>query len=73
VHPREVAIIGGLVLFLLVPWLVARDVLRRPDEAWRRTGRSRWLWVAVVVLVPVVGPVWYVRTVRGELRRAVAR
>lgn len=71
-HPREVALIGGLVLFLLVPWLVARDVLRQPEEAWRRTGRHRWAWVAVVVLVPVIGPVWYLRAVRGQLRRATA-
>lgn len=68
VHPREVAIVGALLLFLLVPWLVARDVRRQPRAAWEAIGRSRLVWTLLVVLVPVLGPVWYLRIVRRELR-----
>ena len=69
-HPREVAIVGALALFLLVPWLVARDVRRQPLRAWQAIGRSRLVWTLLVVLVPLFGPVWYLRVVRRELRRA---
>lgn len=70
-HPREVAIVGALLLLLLVPWLVVRDIWRQPVEGWRHTGRSRWVWTAVAVLVPVLGPAWYVRVVRPEVRSAL--
>lgn len=70
-HPREVAIIGALVLLLLVPWLTARDIWRQPARAWSRARRSRWVWTALVVLVPVLGPAWYLRVVRPDVRQAV--
>ena len=69
-HPREVAIVGAVALLLLVPWLTVRDIWRRPAAAWATAGRSRWAWTVVCVLVPVVGPVWYARVVRREVRRA---
>lgn len=70
-HPREVAIIGALVLLLLVPWLAARDIWRQPARAWSGARRSRWVWTALVVLVPVLGAVWYLRVVRPDVRQAV--
>lgn len=68
-HPREVAIVGALVLLLLVPWLVVRDIWRQPAEAWAAARRSRWVWTAVAVVVPVLGPAWYVRVIRPQVRR----
>jgi len=73
VHPREVAIVGALLLLLLVPWLTVRDVWRQPASAWSDAGRSRWVWTVLCVLVPVVGPVWYLRVVRPEVRAARQR
>ena len=67
-HPREVAIVGALVLLLLVPWLTVRDIWRQPAAAWRRAGRSRWPWTVVAVVVPVLGPAWYLRVVRPDVR-----
>lgn len=69
-HPREVAIVGALVLFLLVPWLTARDVWRQPTDAWAEAGRSRWVWTVVVVLLPVLGSLWYLRVVRPGVQWA---
>jgi len=63
--------IGALVLLLLVPWLTARDIWHQPARAWSGAGRSRWAWTAIVVLVPVLGPAWYLRVVRPEVRQAV--
>lgn len=70
-HPREVALVGALVLLLIVPWLTARDIWRQPRKAWASAGRSRWVWMTVVVLVPVLGAAWYLRVVRPDVRRAV--
>lgn len=72
-HPREVAIVGALLLFLLVPWLIIRDIWRHPPTAWSAAGRSRWVWTTLALLVPVAGPVWYLRVVRPGVRAADAR
>ena len=71
-HPREVALLGALVLLVLVPWLTLRDALRQPPAAWRAAGRWRWAWLGVVAAVPVLGPVWYLRVVRPDVRAAGA-
>jgi hypothetical protein len=70
VHPREVAIVGVLVLLVLVPWVTVRDILRQPKPAWRAANRLRWVWIAVAVAVPVLGPAWYLRAVRPGIRAA---
>ncbi len=69
-HPREVAIIGALVLLVLVPWLTIRDIWRQPKAAWRAARRSRWVWTAVAATVPLLGPAWYLRAIRPEVRGA---
>ena len=69
-HPREVAIVGAMVLLLLVPWLTVRDIWRQPTAAWTASGRSRWVWTVVAVLVPIMGPAWYLRVIRPEVRAA---
>lgn len=58
-------VIGALVT---LPWLAVRDVLRHPADRWERSGHSRTLWVAVIVLVPVLGGALYLRRVRPRLR-----
>ena len=69
-HPREVAIVGALLLFVLLPWLTLRDLWRHPAAAWRHAGRSRLCWTLVVVLVPLVGVALYLRVVRPGVRAA---
>ncbi len=74
-HPREVAIVGALLLFLLVPWLTLRDVWRHPSTRWAAAGRSRVTTTVLVLLVPVLGPAWYLRRIRPAVRgpQAIAR
>lgn len=72
-HPREVAIVGTIVLLLLVPWLTVRDIWRQPATAWAAARRSRWVWTVVAVLVPIMGPAWYLRVVRPDVRAARRR
>lgn len=71
-HPREVAILGAVVLVLVVPWLTVRDIWRQPPSAWSGAGRARWWWTTIAVLVPVLGPAWYLRVVRPDVRQAVS-
>ena len=69
-HPREAAIIGVLVLLVLVPWLAVRDIRRQPKGGWRAAGRSRWAWIVIVVLLPLLGVALYLRIARPDVRRA---
>lgn len=70
-HPREVAIIGAIVLVVLVPWLTVRDIRRQPKQAWRAARRSRWTWMVVVVALPLLGVALYLRVARPAVRRVV--
>lgn len=69
-HPREVAIVGVLVLAVLVPWLTLRDVWGRPRDRWAAAGRSRVLATVLVLAVPLLGPAWYLRRIRPLVRDA---
>lgn len=53
---------------LALPVLALRDMFRYPAVMWRRAGRSRLVWAAVVVLLPVLGAAAYYAFVRDRLR-----
>ena len=64
------ALVGLVLVAVFLPLVAAvRDWRRWPLRAWREAGRSRWSWLAVVLL-PLVGPVLYARRARPPLRRA---
>lgn len=67
-HGGEVITLFVLTALVALPWLAIRDVLRHPAERWERTGHSRAVWIAVIVLVPVLGGALYLRRVRPRLR-----
>lgn len=71
-HPREVAIVGALVLVVLVPWLTARDVWRQPRPALAAAGVSRVAMLVLVVLVPLIGPALWLRRWRPRVRAHVS-
>jgi hypothetical protein len=72
VYAAEVAVLLGVGLLVVLPWLVVRDVLAHPAAAWRAAGRSRTAWIVVVVLVPVLGAALYLRRARPSLRGATS-
>ena len=47
------------------------DAQRFPDRAWRSAGRSLLLWTAVIVLLPLVGPLLFVSEARPALARGL--
>lgn len=68
--PQEVVVVGVVLGFLVLPMIAVTDLLRQPAGAWRRVPHSRVVWLAVIVLVPVLGAALYLRRVRPALRGA---
>jgi hypothetical protein len=69
--------VEGLLEFLWIPvgglwfvvWLWAMfDAGRYPDEVWRDTGESKTLWFLLILVVPFLGTLLYLVTVRPKLR-----
>jgi len=55
--------IGLVGLLVLASWVIGLvDILRLPNWAWQRAGKSRTVYLVVVVLIPVVGLLIYVFT-----------
>lgn len=59
----------ALVVFLVIPtaWALY-DILRTSPESWTRTHQSQGIWVLVVLLVPIVGPILYLAVAKPRLR-----
>lgn len=68
---QEVAVLGLVGLLMVLPVLALRDAVRTPAARWRATTHHRGAWLAVIVLVPVLGAALYLRRVRPALRAAV--
>jgi hypothetical protein len=64
----------GLVVALAVviwPWVAAASVGGFDQAVWQAVGRSKPVWFGAVLLVPLVGVVYWL-VVRPELRAAAA-
>ncbi len=57
-----------LAAILAVPVFGLLDVRRRPAEAFRAAGKSKAVWFAVQILVPVFGTLAYYAWVRPRIR-----
>ena len=58
------ALIVAIVLFVWGLW----STISTPQEAWRREGESRTLWLAMQIIMPVFTAVLYLGTVRPRLQ-----
>lgn len=67
-YAGEVVVLFVVAALVLLPWLALRSVFRQPAARWEATGHSRGAWVAVILLVPVLGAALYLRRVRPRLR-----
>lgn len=55
-----------VALALLALW----DIPRWPAAAWADVGRSRSTWMVVSLVAVLIGPLWYLVSVRPALERA---
>lgn len=67
-YAGEVIVLFVVAALVLLPWLAIRDVRRHPTRRWEQAGHTRDTWIAVIVLVPVLGAALYIRRVRPQLR-----
>ena len=80
VSPRELAITIGAIVLVSLPlaWSVVAllDAARRPEWAWALAGRTRVLWMLLILfgmitlIVGVFVSTWYLLRIRPELRDA---
>jgi hypothetical protein len=69
-----VGVVVGLVVTLAVvvwPWVAAASAGGFDQAAWQAVGRSKPVWFAAVLLVPLAGIVYWL-VVRPGLRRVAA-
>lgn len=57
-----------LAVALALPVFGIADAIRRPERAFYRIGRRKWVWVAIQVVVPVMGSLAYYAWVRPRVR-----
>jgi len=59
----------AVAVLITGPWLFALvDAVSRPLADWARHGHHKLLWLAAIVLFPVVGAAGYLIVVRPKLR-----
>ncbi len=61
----------GVLLFalaapVLMIWALV-DLLRRPAMQWEGSGDTRLMWVVLIVLVAIIGPLLYLTIGRRQL------
>jgi hypothetical protein len=66
----SLALVGVIALIALIFGLV--DILRMPGWAWKRSGKSRVLALVLVIVIPVIGVVIYVFTLREPVASLAA-
>jgi hypothetical protein len=65
-----VAMAGLLLVPLALLVLALVDLVQRSDAEWSHAGQDRLTWVAIVLVVGLVGPVLYLALARPRLDRA---
>jgi hypothetical protein len=64
----ELAVLGVVALMAIPTLWALIDILRTPEDAWRRAGQQQIVWLVVVLFGGVIGAVVYVLMARGKLK-----
>ena len=60
-----------LALASLVVLIVAlREVLITPEAAWQAASLNQWMWLGVLIFLPLIGIVLYLGVARSRLQGA---
>ena len=62
--------IGAVAYLTALVWSVY-VILTTPQEAWKASGMSQLLWLAVVLVMPMVGSVLFVTVGRQRLTKGI--
>jgi hypothetical protein len=62
----SIIVVFALAAPVLMIWALV-DLLRRPAVQWERSSDSRLMWVVVIVLVGIIGPLLYLTIGRRQL------
>lgn len=57
----------GTLLFTLFALI---DIIRQPTSAWKATGHNQIVWLAIILVIPVLGSIVYIITVHRDLAKA---
>lgn len=68
----ESGIVFGIVLFFVLPIVVFHlwaliDILKTPASVWEAADQVPVVWVIVVLLLTLIGPILYVTIARSHL------
>ena len=60
-----------VIALYLIPtvWAIS-DAVRIPASTWERSDQNQIVWVLVILLAPLLGPVLYYLIARPRIRRA---
>lgn len=61
-----ILIIPALALLAVFIWALV-VILSTPSETWEAAGLNQWMWLGVVVFLPLIGSVLFVALARQRL------
>jgi hypothetical protein len=67
VPPIIPAVIVGVACLAAIAGII--DALRQPDEAWDAAEQSRRTWIAVLAVLPIAAPAYWL-SIRKQLTTA---
>lgn len=65
----SILIIPALALLGVFVWSLVM-ILSTPSETWDAAGLNQWMWLAVVVFLPLIGSVLFLAMGRRQLMAA---
>ena len=61
----------ALAALLILVWSLG-VILITPEDTWKTVGLNQWMWLVVVIVMPVVGSVLFLVAARRRLRQGGA-
>jgi hypothetical protein len=65
----SILIIPALALLVVFIWALVA-ILSTPSATWEAAGLNQWMWLGVVVFLPLIGSVLFMAMARRQLMAA---
>ena len=66
----ELMVIAVGLSMMVLPLVALVLIFTQPKAAWKASGQVRWLWVLLVLLLPVLGAIAYLLVAHRDVARA---